>query len=78
MIQQDGGGALIFTVSGAEIVGFIIFAFLVGPTIFVVGRLWQRITEIEAGQKKQWGKIDWLVERVARLLGRREGEGDPP
>ena len=71
------------TLSGAEIVGFIIFCMGVGPALFMLGRLSQRVTNLEtaalAAEKQRaemqealndmHGKVAWIYGRMKNGQG---------
>ena len=57
-----------------QILAFITFVILVGPALFWIGRLWERVGRLEDSDRQQWEILNDVRDMMNRLVGERESE----
>lgn len=77
------------TLTGAQIIGFVTFLFTIGPAIFLLGRLWQRIAHLEgtvaqdraataAHREALWEEFRYVREKIDDVWKHVRGVRIPP
>lgn len=77
------------TLTGAQIVGFVTFLFTIGPAVFLLGRLWQRVMHLEVAIAKDredagihrealWEEFRYVREKLDDVWKHVRGVRIPP